>query len=82
MQWILLAYTPDGSKVRDRMLYASTRDTLKKELGRSYFVDELYGSEKVLYNSPRNVTSDGLRMSLITRHTKRIWRTKILRLLR
>jgi len=45
-QWLLLAYVPDGSTVKDRMLYASTRDSLKKQLGKSYFVStDLYGTE-------------------------------------
>ena len=43
-EWLLLSYVPDGSPVKARMLYASTRDTLKKALGRSYFHSELYGS--------------------------------------
>jgi len=45
-EWLLLAYVPDGSSVKDRMLYASTRDSLKKQLGKSYFVtNDMYGSE-------------------------------------
>jgi len=43
-QWILLAYVPDGSTVRERMLYASTRDTIKRQLGLTYFVEDLHGS--------------------------------------
>jgi len=43
-QWILLAYVPDGSTVRERMLYASTRDTLKRQLGLSYFAEDIHGS--------------------------------------
>eukprot|EP01104_Vermistella_antarctica_P000812 TRINITY_DN10922_c0_g1_i1.p1 TRINITY_DN10922_c0_g1~~TRINITY_DN10922_c0_g1_i1.p1 ORF type:complete len:349 (+),score=94.36 TRINITY_DN10922_c0_g1_i1:25-1047(+) len=42
--WLFIAYVPDGSKVRDRMLYASTRDICKRQLGYTYFTDELYGS--------------------------------------
>jgi len=42
--WILVMWVPDGSPVRARMLYASTRDTLKKELGRSFFDNEVHGS--------------------------------------
>jgi len=45
-EWLLVAYVPDGSSVKDRMLYASTRDSLKKQLGKSYFVSsDLYGTE-------------------------------------
>jgi len=43
-QWALFAYVPDGSTVRDRMLYASTRDTLKRQLGLSYFAEDIHGA--------------------------------------
>jgi twinfilin-like protein len=41
-EWLLLHYAPDGSTVKDRMVYASTRDLLKRELGASYFGDDLF----------------------------------------
>jgi len=43
-EWLLLAYVPDGSTVRDRMLYASSRDTVKRQLGASYFRDDIHGT--------------------------------------
>ncbi|KAI8823616.1 uncharacterized protein EV422DRAFT_611920 [Fimicolochytrium jonesii] len=43
-EWILLQYVPDHAKVRDKMLYASTKATLLKELGDANFVDSLYGT--------------------------------------
>ncbi|CAG8642650.1 2366_t:CDS:2, partial [Paraglomus occultum] len=43
-EWLFLAYVPDNAKVRDKMLYASTRATLTKELGDYRFVDSMYGS--------------------------------------
>jgi|ERR1711974_592946 len=43
-QWILVAYVPDGSSVKSRMLYASSRDFFKKQLGYPYFGNEIYGS--------------------------------------
>jgi len=45
-QWVLLSWVPDGSPVKDRMMYASTRDALKKQLGLTYFADTYHGSEK------------------------------------
>eukprot|EP01089_Gocevia_fonbrunei_P013718 TRINITY_DN3574_c0_g1_i1.p1 TRINITY_DN3574_c0_g1~~TRINITY_DN3574_c0_g1_i1.p1 ORF type:complete len:338 (-),score=79.52 TRINITY_DN3574_c0_g1_i1:62-1075(-) len=45
-EWLLVSYVPDGSPVKDRMLYASTRDPLKKQLGAPYFADTLHGSDK------------------------------------
>ncbi|KAG0182087.1 Twinfilin-1 [Apophysomyces sp. BC1021] len=44
-QWIFLSYVPDNAKVREKMLYASTRATLTKELGDYRFVDSLYGTQ-------------------------------------
>jgi len=44
--WIVIAYSPDGSSVKDRMTYAASRDNLKKMLGYSNFKDELFGSEQ------------------------------------
>ncbi|KAI8987715.1 hypothetical protein BDF20DRAFT_904685 [Mycotypha africana] len=45
-KWLFLCYVPDNAKVRDKMLYASTRATLTKELGDYRFVDNIYGTEK------------------------------------
>jgi len=45
-EWVLVAYVPDGSTVRERMLYASSRDNLRKQLGANYFGEDLYGSQK------------------------------------
>ena len=38
---------PDKAKIRDKMLYASTRATLTKELGDYRFADQVYGTDKV-----------------------------------
>jgi twinfilin-like protein len=42
--WVLLSYVPDYATVRDKMLYASTKSSLTKELGESRFVDAMYGT--------------------------------------
>jgi len=44
-EWVLIAFVPDGSSVRERMLYASSRDNLRKQLGYNYFGEDLYGSQ-------------------------------------
>ncbi|KAI9253217.1 hypothetical protein BY458DRAFT_521960 [Sporodiniella umbellata] len=44
--WLLLSYVPDNAKVRDKMLYASTRATLTKELGDYRFVESIYGTDQ------------------------------------
>lgn len=35
--WTLLSFIPDGCKVRDKMLYSSSRDDLKRALGPGFF---------------------------------------------
>jgi len=45
-EWALFSYVPDGSTVRDRMLYASSRDTVKRQLGLTYFAHDLHGTTK------------------------------------
>jgi len=42
-QFVLFFYVPSKSKVKDKMLYASTRSNLKQQLGNNYFVDEVFG---------------------------------------
>jgi len=58
--WIVLCYVPDKAKVREKMLYASTRANLKKQLGNSYFSDEVFGTvvnDFTLEGYKRHVTS-------------------------
>ncbi|CAD5111925.1 DgyrCDS1186 [Dimorphilus gyrociliatus] len=42
--WLFIAYSPDNSPVRQKMLYAATRATVKKEFGASQIKDELFGT--------------------------------------
>mmetsp|Transcript_7847 Transcript_7847/g.9733 ORF Transcript_7847/g.9733 Transcript_7847/m.9733 type:complete len:337 (-) Transcript_7847:36-1046(-) len=44
-EWLLISFVPDGSPVKSRMLYASSHALLKRELGLTYFSDEIHGSE-------------------------------------
>lgn len=43
--WVFVSYVPDGSPVRKRMLFASSREQCKKELGGAYFVADMAGSQ-------------------------------------
>nr|CCA20873.1 twinfilinlike protein putative [Albugo laibachii Nc14] len=45
LKWILIAFVPENSSVRERMLYSSARDSLKRQLGFSHFVAELHATE-------------------------------------
>lgn len=45
-KWSLVAWIPDNCRVRDKMLYSSSREDLKKALGLGYFVSEYYANCK------------------------------------
>lgn len=42
-EWLLLAHTPELSVVKDKMIYAATRSTLKMEFGGGKIKEEIYG---------------------------------------
>ncbi|KAH0616616.1 hypothetical protein JD844_027869 [Phrynosoma platyrhinos] len=46
-EWIFIAWSPDHSPVRQKMLYAATRATLKKEFGGGHIKDEVFGTNQV-----------------------------------
>ncbi|KAJ7999446.1 hypothetical protein DPEC_G00194520 [Dallia pectoralis] len=50
-EWIFIAWSPDQSPVREKMVYAATRATLKKEFGGGHIRDEMFGTveEDVCY---------------------------------
>jgi len=41
-QWLLISYVPDSLPVKNKMLLASAKGTLKDQLGQEYFVEELH----------------------------------------
>ncbi|CAJ1056273.1 twinfilin-1-like isoform X1 [Xyrichtys novacula] len=45
-EWIFLAWSPDNASVRNKMLYAATRATLKKEFGGGHIKDEIFATAK------------------------------------
>ncbi|CAF2174953.1 unnamed protein product [Rotaria magnacalcarata] len=44
--WLLITYIPDEAQTRERMLYASTLSTVKKEFGLTYITQEIRASSK------------------------------------
>ncbi|KAF5386823.1 hypothetical protein D9615_001623 [Tricholomella constricta] len=44
--WITISYVPDSAKVRDKMLYASTRASLLKAMGSTLFTDAIFATSK------------------------------------
>ncbi|KZT42030.1 actin depolymerizing protein [Sistotremastrum suecicum HHB10207 ss-3] len=45
-EWIAISYIPDTARVRDKMLYASTRASLARSLGSSYFAESIFATSK------------------------------------
>ncbi|XP_076469424.1 twinfilin-1-like [Babylonia areolata] len=43
-EWLFISWSPDFSQVRDKMLYAATRATLKTEFGGGEIKEELFGT--------------------------------------
>ncbi|XP_071960813.1 twinfilin-2-like [Antedon mediterranea] len=43
-EWVFILYVPDFCQVRDKMLYASTKSSLKIEFGSAQIKRELYGT--------------------------------------
>uniref|UniRef100_A0A4W5QPQ8 Twinfilin actin-binding protein 2b n=1 Tax=Hucho hucho TaxID=62062 RepID=A0A4W5QPQ8_9TELE len=43
-EWIFITWSPDQSPVRDKMVYAATCATLKKEFGGDHIKDEMFGT--------------------------------------
>ena len=45
-EWIFIAWSPNHPPVCQKMLYAATRATLKKEFGGGHIKDEVFGTVK------------------------------------
>ncbi|KAI0748322.1 hypothetical protein C8Q80DRAFT_1219518 [Daedaleopsis nitida] len=45
-EWLAIYYVPDSAKVRDKMLYAATRNIVTKSLGSAHFTDNLFATSK------------------------------------
>lgn len=44
--WLAVHYVPDSAKIRDKMIYASTRNSVTKSLGATNFVDTIFATSK------------------------------------
>ncbi|CAK8687007.1 unnamed protein product [Clavelina lepadiformis] len=45
-EWLMITFSPDDSPVREKMLYAATRSTLKQEFGGGFIADEVFGTSE------------------------------------
>ncbi|CAG9772791.1 unnamed protein product [Ceutorhynchus assimilis] len=52
-EWLFISWSPDGAPIRQKMLYASTKATLKQEFGSAQIKEELHGT------SLSDITLDG-----------------------
>lgn len=43
-EWLFLSWSPDTAPIRQKMLYASTKATLKQEFGTSQIKEEFHGT--------------------------------------
>lgn len=57
-KWVLVSWSPDTASVRNKMLYASTKATLKKDFGSGHISDDYYA------NSLEDVTLNGYKRHL------------------
>ncbi|XP_045165992.2 twinfilin-1-like isoform X2 [Mercenaria mercenaria] len=62
--WIFIAWSPDFSPVREKMLYAATRSTLKTEFGTGIIKDEMFGTVQ------EDITLAGYKKHLISQKAK------------
>lgn len=45
-EWLSITYVPDGTKIKDKMVYAATKATLLSHLGYQNFSDELHANNQ------------------------------------
>eukprot|EP00041_Stephanoeca_diplocostata_P006349 m.80815 g.80815 ORF g.80815 m.80815 type:complete len:355 (+) comp16317_c0_seq1:83-1147(+) len=58
--WLFISYNPDWAHIRDKMIYASTRATLKTLFGTTYIKTEIFGTV------PDDVSLDGYDKHLVS----------------
>ena len=68
--WLLANWVPENTQVRKKMLYASSRETLKKELGAASITAEIIATERdeISYESYQSavVVNEAERLSLMS----------------
>ncbi len=64
--WLLANWVPENTKVRQKMLYASSRETLKKEIGSAAVTAEMTATER------DEITYDVFQRSIIVNEAERL----------
>lgn len=49
--WLLISWIPDSATIRQKMLYASTKATLKTEFGSAHITEEIHATDIVRIQS-------------------------------
>lgn len=60
--WLFISWSPDFAPVKQKMLYAATKSTLKLEFGAGHIKDELFGT------SLEDITLDGYLKHVMSQH--------------
>eukprot|EP01040_Poterioochromonas_malhamensis_P000587 gene587-627_t len=80
LSWLLLAWVPDGCRVRDKMLYSSSREDIKFSLGLGYFKSE-YGANQlsdILWEAYQNSLRKDFDVDLLTETERLVLEEKAL----
>jgi twinfilin-like protein len=74
-------FVPDIAKVREKMLYASSRDALKRDLGYTSFSSELHACDmdEVSYEryQQQTLVSDADRLSLMSEKERMLAKVRV-----
>ncbi|KAJ3313541.1 Twinfilin-1 [Boothiomyces sp. JEL0838] len=62
--WFLFQYVPDGSLVRDKMMYASSKQALLKGIGENRITEFIYAT------TPAELTEEGIDKHLVSQSAK------------
>ncbi|KAJ3258991.1 Twinfilin-1 [Boothiomyces macroporosus] len=62
--WFLFQYVPDGSLVRDKMMYASSKQALLKGIGENRIAEFIYAT------TPAELTEEGIDKHLVSQSAK------------
>jgi twinfilin-like protein len=80
LSWCLIAWVPDGCRVRDKMLYSSSREDIKFSLGLGYFKSEYGASEfnEITWDSYQNSFKRDFDPDILTETERLVLEEKVL----
>lgn len=77
--WLFLAWIPDCSKVREKMLYSSSKEDLKRSLGQGYFVAEFSANnrEDLTWKNFQDSLMKGRSSDMLSQHERSVFEERI-----